>query len=81
MVGCAASSTDKPNPPSVEPTEGNVVTCTHKYSAERNFQYTPPMKSETREMFGETVTTFQFTTINGEKRFLSMDEFENYKCE
>lgn len=59
----------------------NVTFCEHNYSDNRNFYYQGQVKSYTQELFGESVTTFEFTLLNNQKHFLSSQELENYVCE
>lgn len=60
--------------------DGDVHFCEHKYSDERDFYYQGKVKSEF-EVQGQMVYNFTFTLLNGEKRYLSGNEFKNYVCQ
>ena len=94
MIGCEGPSTDNSGP-SYDPDVGslpdvvetdknddgqNVWLCEHKYSDQRDFNYVGQVKSFTETMFGESVTTYTFVLLNGEKHYLSGDELANYDC-
>ena len=80
VVGCSSTGkTVEPTPPSVDAPSGSV-TCAHKYDGTRNFIYVLPINKSTMTLFGEVVTTYEFTLLDGTPRFLSGDEESNYDC-
>ena len=82
LVGCNTKGpvvvpTD-PVLPVVE-VEGAIV-CRHKYDDNRSFAYNPPVQEYTEVMFGEPVTTYTFTLVDGTTHVLSGAEEGNYTC-
>ena len=54
--------------------------CVHKYDASKNFYYQGQVKSYIKQMFGEIVITFEYTTPNGESVIINSEERNNYIC-
>lgn len=88
-MGCVSSPPPTPDPEPntptpVEPIEpaptGNVTSCVHKYDNSRDFRYSKPATSYTKEMFGETVKIYFITTLSGEELHVTSNEIVNYIC-
>ena len=57
-----------------------AIVCRHKYDDNRSFAYYPPVQEYTEVMFGEPVTTYTFTLVDGNTHVLSDAEEDNYDC-
>lgn len=58
-----------------------IHVCDHKFTEQRDFNYVGQITSYTQTLFGESVTTFEFTLLDGNLHYLSADELANYRCE